>query len=244
MDSSVDDGGDFNKARGFLLTFSGVLMALWFFGANLTTFKLMGTEIHLEHRTNSVWLVLGCLNTYFWFRFLQHVPTGGFRFDEGMNHLYDQALIKAAICRKHFELKKSVKHIRTQKHAQGEKTKFYRGYAYLTCYERLKTDQREQPESEIELHDYSRDKRTEMNVSANYKFTKAGEWVQFGNNVRLDPYVPSRLFTWTVKTYVLLKGAFVTPWFTDRIAPLLVGLVSTSVALHNWWEVNHSGVIS
>lgn len=244
MDSSMDDGGDFKKARGFLLTFSGVLMALLFFGANLTTFQLMGTAIHLEHRTNSVWFVLGCLNTYFWFRFLQHVPTGGFRFDKAMNQIYDRALTRAAIFRKHLDLKKAFKRIQAEKQAEGEQAKFNRGYAYLTCYERLKEDRREQPESEIELQDYNREKRTEMNLSGNYSFTKSGEWVRFGNNLRLDPYVPSRLFSWTVKTYALLKGALITPWFTNHVAPLLIGAVSICFAFHTWWQVNHPAIIS
>lgn len=244
MDSTLDDGGDFKKARGFLLTYSAVVLALWFFGANLTAFKLMGTEIHLEHRTNSVWLVLACLNIYFWFRFIQHIPSGGFRFDEAMNQLYDNSLRKAAVWRKHFELQKSVQAIHTEKHSPNEKTKFNRGYAYLTCYERLKEDRRDQPEEEFELHHYSREKRTEMRISAHYHYTRAGEWVTFGDNAPLDTYVPSKCFTWTVKSYVTLKGAFITPWFTNHITPLLIGTISTLIALWNWWQVNHPYTLS
>lgn len=239
MDSTLDDGGDFKKARGFLLTYSAVVLALWFFGANLTAFKLMGTEIRLEHRTNSVWLVLACLNTYFWFRFVQHIPSGGFRFDEAMNQLYDDALEKAAIWRKHFELRKRIETVRTENHAPNEKTKFTQGNANLTCYDRLKEDRRENPEGEITLHNYSREQRTEMRVSAYYEFTIDGKWVKYGNHAHLAAYTPSKLFTWTVKAYVTLKGALITPWFTNHIAPLLLGALSTSVALWSWWLVNH-----
>lgn len=242
MDSTLDDGGDFKKARGFLLTYSAVLLALWFFGANLTAFKLMGTEIRLEHRTNSVWLVLACLNIYFWFRFVQHIPSGGFRFDEAMNQLYDRSLTRAAVWRKHFELKESVQAIRSS--PPNEQKKFNRGYAYLTCHERLKEDRRQNPEDEVELHNYSRHHRTEMRISAHYHYTQNGEWVKFGSNLQLDTYTPSRNFTWTVKTYVMLKGAFITPWFTNHIAPLLLGGLSTCVALWNWWLVNHPAVSS
>jgi hypothetical protein len=243
VDSTLDDGGDFKKARGFLLTYSAVILALWFFGANLTAFKLMGTEIRLEHRTNSVWLVLACLNIYFWFRFIQHIPRGGFRFDDGMNQIYDDSLQKAAAWRKHFELRKRVKAVHTEKHAPHEKTKFTRGSAYLTCYERLREDRRDQPEGEITLHDYSRENRTEMRVSAYYHYTMNGEWRTFGDHVHIANYTPSKPFSWTIKAYALLKGAFIAPWFTDHIAPLLVGIFSTSVAFWNWWQVNHPNIM-
>lgn len=235
---SLDDGGDFKKARGFLLTYSTVLIALWFFGANLTTFKLMGTEIHFEQRTNSIWLALGCLNAYFWFRFVQHIPTGGFRFDKAMNRLYDRALIKAAICRKYSELKRSVKRIQAESYGPNDELKFNRGYAYLTYPERLKQERREQPEAEIDLYDFSREKRTEINVSGHYYYIKKGQAAPIGDYVRLGIYAPSKPLTWTVKAYVLVKGAFITPWFTDHIAPLLIGGLSTFFALWKWYDMN------
>lgn len=238
MDSTLDDGGDFKKARGFLLTYSLVVLALWFFGANLTAFKLMGTEIRLEHRTNSVWLVLACLNAYFWFRFVQHIPTGGLRFDKQMNHLYDKALARSAVWMKHREIRNEVERSRVENHGPSEKAKLIRGYAHLTCYDRMKKDQNEQPESDIELHEYSRENRTEMKVSGYYHFTNSGNWARSGNYVRLGEYRPNKYLTWTVKTYVLVKGAFIRPWFTDHIAPLLIGGSSTSLALWKWYDIN------
>ncbi|WP_219273314.1 hypothetical protein [Pseudomonas sp. Xaverov 83] len=230
----MDDEGDFKKARGFLLTYSALVLALWYFGADLTEFKLMGNDIKLHQRTESVWLVLAALNAYFWFRFVQHIPSGSFRFDRPMNHLYDRALITAAIWTKHFELKRCVERVRVP----NEEVKFNRGYAELTCYDRLKQDRREQPESEIQLHDYSRAKRTEIKVSGHYRYTDGGAWVRSGHYVRLEAYVPSAPVTWTVKVYSTIKGAFVTPWFTDHIAPLVFGLISTGFALWKWCDMN------
>jgi len=234
----MDDEGDFKKARGFLLTYSALVLALWYFGADLTQFKLMGNEIKLHQRTESVWLVLAALNAYFWLRFVQHVPAGGFRFDNAMNNLYNRALVRAALCVKHFELRKCVKSTLINKHPPGENAKYVRSYGYLTCYERMKEDRRDQPEEEIELHHYSREKRTEMKLSANYKYTQGGEWVKFGDNIRLDAYVPNRAFSWAVKSYATVAGAFVTPWFTNHIAPLVFGLISTGFALWKWYDMN------
>lgn len=239
-----DDEGDFKKARGFLLSYSAIVLALWFFGAKLTAFKLMGTEIQLEHRTTSVWLVLACLNVYFWLRFLQHIPSGAFRFDAPMHDLYDRALVTAAIWRKHFELRESVKRTLLEKHGPNEQAKFVRGYAQVTCYDKMEQDRREHPEAEYELYQYGREVRTEMHVSAYYLYTdNGGTWVPFGDHVRLGAYVPSKALTWTVKTYVVGKGALLTPWFTNNIFPLLIGGVSTGIAVWNWWQINHATII-
>ncbi|NWA65101.1 hypothetical protein [Pseudomonas reactans] len=235
----MDDEGDFKKARGFLLTYSALVLALWYFGADLSQFKLMGNEIKLHQRTESVWLVLACLNAYFWLRFVQHVPTGGFRFDNAMNALYDRTLLRAALCVKHFELRRLVKSTLIQKHSPGESAKYVRSYGYLTCYDRIKEDRRNQPEEEIELHHYSREHRTEMKLSANYRYTREGEWVKFGDNVRLDAYVPGRTLSWAVKSSTTVMGAFSIPWFTNHIAPLMFGLISTCLALWKWWGMNY-----
>lgn len=243
LDSTLDDGGDFKKARGFLLTYSAVLWALWFFGANLTTFKLMGTEIRLEHRTNSVWLVLACLNIYFWFRFIQHVPSGSFRFDQAMNDLYDNSLRRVAVWIKYFELKKAIQRIHAEHHPITEKAKLIRGSANLTYHERLETDRRHHPDEDFELHQHNRKVRTEMSISGYYKRTTNGEWEVFGNHAHLPKYTPGRLFTWTVKAYVMLKGALITPWFTNLIAPLILGAASTLLALWNWWQINHPAIV-
>ncbi|MFJ4089140.1 hypothetical protein [Pseudomonas psychrophila] len=243
MDSTLDDGGDFKKARGFLLTYSAVLWALWFFGANLTTFKLMGTEILLGHRTNSVWLVLACLNIYFWFRFIQHMPSGSFRFDQAMNDQYDKSLKRAAVWVKHFELKKAVQLHHDEHQPTTEKTKLIRGSANLTYPQRLETDRRHHPEEEFELHQYNRKARTEMSITGYCKRSKNGEWELFGTHIYLPNYTPSRLFTWTVKAYAMLTGAFITPWFTNLIAPLMLGAVSTVLAIWNWWQINHPAIV-
>ena len=238
-----DEVGDSSKTRGFLLTYSMVVLALWFFGAELTAFKLMGTEIQLKHRTESVWAVLAFLNIYFLIRFFQHAPSGGFRFDKPMEELYDRSLVRLAVWANYFELRRMVRSIQSEKHL-NEKVRFVRGSAQMTWYDRLNDDHRNNPGDKWELHQYNRAARTEMKVSVYYEFTCDGKWIPFGDFLRLGVYSPHWALAWAVKSYVILKGGLLTPWFTNNIFPLMVGLFSTGIACWKWWQVNFPAAIA
>lgn len=72
--SSDFDEGSFPKARGWLLAFSSLLIALWFFGADLTSLSVLGTKIEFTRNTEHVWLVALAINAYLLLRFYQHQP--------------------------------------------------------------------------------------------------------------------------------------------------------------------------
>lgn len=72
--SSDFDEGSFPKARGWLLAFSSSLIALWFFGADLTSVSVLGTKIEFTRNTEHVWLVALAINAYLLLRFYQHQP--------------------------------------------------------------------------------------------------------------------------------------------------------------------------
>jgi hypothetical protein len=233
----MDDEGDFKKARGFLLTYSAIVLALWFFGAKLTAFKLMGTEIQLEHRTTSVWLVLALLNAYFWFRCWQRMPRNGLYFDERMHDLYDSALVWFACRWKRWELKRLARQQFAARNTPSEQMKVTWYYGHATARESLAEDQQYNGDEAPELHQVTRAFRTKLLVQVGYTFTENGQWLPFPLTASL-PYQPSAVITWPVKVFVIFKGAFVAPWFTDHVAPLLLGGISTSVALWKWLEVN------
>lgn len=88
------DTPDFNKARGYLIGFSTVVLLLWYFGADLSTFKLLGNEIRLKENVQNVWMVLAGINAYLWLRLYQRTPEGSFRFDLTMHDLYEKTLIR------------------------------------------------------------------------------------------------------------------------------------------------------
>lgn len=234
---ALDDEGDFKKARGFLLTYSALVLAMWFFQAKLTKFNLMGVSLTLEHHKESIWMVLALLNAYFWFRCWQRIPRHGLYFDEPMHQLYDDALVWFAVKLKRRELKRLAETEFALNHGSSEQMKVFGYSGEATGRSSLAEDQRHHGDEAPELHQLAREYRTKMNLRAGYNYTSKENWVPFASYARLE-YQPSAAMTWTVKAFVIAKGAFVTPWFTDHIAPLLLGGISTAVALWKWYEVN------
>ena len=252
----MDDEGDFKKARGFLLTYSALVLALWYFGADLTHFKLMGNEITLQHRTESAWLVLAIINLYFWFRCYQRVPTLGLYFDNPMNDLYDSALLWSALWWKRLELNKKVQanfadHYKSEGSIQmnvptGELP------ASVDIKREREWEQNEKQKQELkqdpdrnkyrkkapELYQISRADRTHMVLRRTYSHIRIdGSIKEHGGGCFLK-YQPHPLFAWLVKAFTIGRGIFVTPWFTDHVAPLVLGGISTILALCNWYSIN------
>ncbi|MFK3680656.1 hypothetical protein [Pseudomonas sp. NPDC088890] len=72
--SSDFDEGSFPKARGWLLAFSSLLIALWFFGADLQAVSVLGTKIDFRRNTEHVWFIAFAINAYLLLRFYQQQP--------------------------------------------------------------------------------------------------------------------------------------------------------------------------
>lgn len=72
--SSDFDEGSFPKARGWLLAFSSLVIALWFFGADLKAVSLLGTQIEFKRNTEHVWFIAFAINAYLLLRFYQQRP--------------------------------------------------------------------------------------------------------------------------------------------------------------------------
>lgn len=233
----MDDEGDFKKARGFLLTYSALVMALWYFGANLTQFKLMGNEVQLRQHTNSAWLVLAVVNIYFWFRCYQRVPRFGLYFDEPMNDIYDKALQWAARKLKRRALGRIVKEHFLANYDPTLEMQISSLSVEATARRDVQADQSKNPEEACELHQITHSARTVVTLYASYAVYKEGAWKEFAGFGRLA-YKPSILLTCPLKAFVIARGAFVTPWFTDHIAPLAIGGFSTALALWKWCDVN------
>ncbi len=233
----MDDEGDFKKARGFLLTYSALVLALWYFGADLTQFKLMGNEIKLHQRTESVWLVLAGINVYFWFRFYQRIPSLGLYFDEPMHDLYDHDLAWFGRIVKRRALKRAAEEHFAEKGESSQQMKVFWYEGVATGRDAHAEDVRQHGSEVGELHRLGREHRTKLKVSAAYQYTSKGEWVPFPAHVYLD-YEPGVAVTSLVKAFTIVRGAFVTPWFTDHIAPLVFGLISTAFALWRWCDIN------
>lgn len=227
------------RARGFLLAYSTLVVALWFLEAKVTGLNLMGVSLTLEYRKENVWAGLAALNIWFWFRYFHRLPKHRRHFDNAMNLMYDKALARFALFLKRLALWQRARTHFIAEHGASEKMKIFRYRAYVTALDALEEEERNYGETCFP-YELSRTVRTHMRLWVEYKFTEGGVWVSYTKNASLGDYVPSALTAWTVWAYVIVKGAFLAPWFTDRIAPLALGVFSTVVALWKWWVVTFS----
>lgn len=223
------DVSDFNKARSFLLAWSILVFCLWFFGADLTAFKLLGNEIKLTKNVSEVWLLLGCANAYLWFRYLQMVPKGGFNFDGDMNEVYDDVLRWWVAIRLVFFDRWRIKY--QQHKLNGFKVKIYRSSAVMRRFN-VVSKGAAVPPYRLNLPD-----RAAMDVSYLYQITqeKGGtiEGWGFGSGVQPNAFLAAAL-----KVVAFVKGIFVVPWFTTYLLPVLVGSGATVLAIDQWWLIN------
>lgn len=233
----MDDEGDFKKARGFLLTYSALVLALWYFGADLTQFKLMGNEVHLHQRTNSVWLVLAGLNIYFWFRFYQRLPVDGLYFDSEMYRLYDAALQRLAMRLGREKLRQGiVEHV-------GSRVLSPADIELKACSSKIdeRPTRASRPvaiakgpvKSRFSMSKY----QVKVRLIADYRFRIDGHWTDSNVNHQ-SIYALGAYRTWPLKALIIAKGALTRPWFTDHVMPLVLGGVSTAFAMWKWFDMN------
>lgn len=232
------DPTDFNKARGFLIGYSGIVLALWFFGAKLEKFQLMGTEIQLGANVGKAWFVLCLVNAYLWWRYYMRLPAHTLRFDDPMQDLYDISLKWVAIHIHRRAMKKKLREMFEEDPNGAEAVEFSHGRGWLTCHGKIEADNMANPGA-TDIRFVSRAFRTEVRLSFDYRIRTRGEWNPFWAEGQLCTYKPSALITWPVKAFVIMRGAFVTPWLTDFWVPLIWGAASTAAALWMYLTVNH-----
>ncbi|MHC8321414.1 hypothetical protein ACYZT4_12090 [Pseudomonas sp. GB2N2] len=232
------DPTDFNKARGFLIGYSGIVLALWFFGAKLEKFQLMGTEIQLGANVAKAWLVLCLVNAYLWWRYYQRLPAQALLFDDAMQDLYDASLKWVAIRLHTQTMKKKLQEMFDTDPNGADAVEFFRGRALLTCHHKIEEANRTHPEG-TDIRYVSREFRTEVRLSFDYRVRTKGEWHPFWQEGSLCTYNPQAMINWPIKAFVIVRGAFVTPWLTDYVIPLIWGAASTLAALWMFLHINH-----
>ncbi|MDR6961425.1 hypothetical protein J2W43_005438 [Pseudomonas brassicacearum] len=229
------DTPDFNKTRGFLIGFSVVVLLLWFFGADLTRFKLLGNEVDLRENILHVWGVIALSNFYLWLRFFQRIPRRGLRFDEQMHVLLDDCLITA--CRFRYK-SDAFKIAGLDVESDGDKLIKVKMSGYMPYRTELDQEKDRGEYGPTGPWDYEFPNRARVQFS----FTKtimSGEQVGFSHGGRGYEAKPSKTLYRATVIYTFLKGAIVHSWFTDNIWPLVIGCITTVLALFNWLQLNH-----
>jgi len=234
------DSPDFNKARGYLIGFSTVVLLLWYFGADLSTFKLLGNEIKLRENVQNVWMVLAGINAYLWLRLYQRTPEGSFRFDLAMHELYEKTLIKVV---KRVENTKMRSQFMEQFKARPDAMDgdidllSFKPEGEMTHHRDRPSAQENSKDTLTRLRTLDAAARNEIHFTFNTRYMFRGAERQDRNSQSFTT-TSSRTVTRLVKTYVFIRGAIVSPWFFDHVSPFLFGAISICVALLKWWQIN------
>lgn len=238
------DTPDFNKARGYLLGFSTVVLLLWYFGADLSAFKLLGNEIKLKENVKNVWLVLAGINVYLWLRLYQRTPAGSFRFDLPMHDLYEKTLIKVVRRLSKREMYAHVLDAITTGPATvtGEVVIVrVASTGKMAYYLSASAKQKGTDDKLLMIRDFPHDHRNRVMYTCTVSYSVgSSNHTQSGGR----PFVilPPLWVTKLVKWYAFFRGALVSPWFFDHVTPFVLGGVSTCVALLSWWQINYPQV--
>ena len=235
------DSPDFNKARGYLVGFSTVVLLLWYFGADLSAFKLLGNEIKLRENVQNVWMVLAGVNAYLWLRLYQRTPEGSFRFDLAMHDLYEKTLIEVV---KRVENKNMRSWFMEQFRTRSDVVD---GDINLISFkpDGEMNHQRNRPSADEDskdkltrLRNLDAAARNEIHYTFNTHYTFRGAERQDRNSHSFIA-TPSKTIAGLVKGYVFMRGAIISPWFFDHVTPFILGGMSICVALFNWWQINY-----
>lgn len=229
------DTPDFNKARGFLIGFSVVVLLLWFFGADMTRFKLLGNEVDLRENILHVWGVIGISNFYLLLRFFQRIPRRGLRFDEQMHTLLDECLI--TVCRLR-DKGKAFKAAALDAESDGDKLVKLKMTGYLPYRIQLEEEKDRGEYAPTGPWDYQFPNRARVEFTLTRTITSEGRSGISRGGAGYESNPPKTLYRAAV-LYVFVKGAIVHSWFTDNIWPLLIGAIATALALANWLKINH-----
>lgn len=232
------DTPDLNKARGFLLGFSVVVFLLWYFDADLSSFKLMGNEIVLNSNTENSWFILAIFNLYFWFRYFQRLPKSAFLFDEAMNNIYDSHLAMFSILIYGQRLKKSARADQSHKYPLAKIVRF-EYTSRLTCHGKLIDYRSNDPNSEVGLYSFTSKERSHIVVTTFYYATENIENLKTPEiqGAAVEKFHPNLLVIILARFFTLTRGALVSPWLTDNVFPLIVGALAIAVALIKWVQI-------
>jgi len=227
---AIDVESDFKKARAFLLTYSTLLLLLWYFSVDLRTFSFLGVSIGIRDNIQHIHLVAALGNLYFLIRFYQKSPRGCFKFNEDMISVFESALKTitphAYVSRLADAMYKSI--------GQTEdKIKLLKIYKQVTMRHQLPDDH-----SSILKYIYYRDpelaKRTELSIDISFAFIADGK--ELSHILRNELIVPNMFLIKSCQIYTIVKGSLVTSWFTDYVLPVLYGLVAITLFINTWWQ--------
>ena len=229
---AIDVESDFKKSRAFLLTYSTLLLLLWYFSVDLRTFSFLGVSIGIRDNIQNVHLVAALGNLYFLIRFFQKSPRGCFKFNEDMVSVFESALKTIT---PHAYVRRLTAAMYESTGQAGDDIKLLKIHKQVTMGHQLSDDN-----PSILKYIYYRDpelaKRTELSIDISFVFITDGK--EQLRDLRNELIVPNIYLVRICQIYTLVKGSFVTSWFTDYILPVFYALLAIALFINAWWQRN------
>ncbi|QKL03186.1 hypothetical protein GEV39_18210 [Pseudomonas sp. NY5710] len=229
------DSPDYNKARGFLIGFSLLVLLLWFFGIDIAKLKIMGSQLELHRNGEYVWLVVASINAYLLLRFYQRLPERALKPDASMHKVVDECLI--SMCKRLYKRDANRFAQKALEEDEGVPVKILRLRmgGLLSYHEEIERVQSDQCGAKHPWN-YSYPERAELSYSLIKVYIRRGEQVT-SHGGRRYIVTPHRVIYSLIFMYAFFKGLLGKPWFTDNVIPLMLGILGVSVALSQWLNV-------
>ncbi|HCF1530347.1 hypothetical protein HPT09_18200 [Pseudomonas aeruginosa] len=227
------DDGDFRKARGFLVTFSTLAILAWYFSVDLTSFSMLGVPLRLKENTDDIWLAISLVNIYFILRYIQTIPDPLFKQYEKIIDYFHAYLIKFTISENFKEIidiaKKSCE-IGPPKNVTLVEPK-PRGIMAFKMTERSELDN---------IFEFGLTKRRppdyRVRIDIPYVFSmKTGSLGEASGTFIIKN--PRKITIYRARLLSTIKGSFLTPWFTDKLFPIILSILSSSLSIKNWINI-------
>lgn len=231
MNEAIDDGGDFRKARGFLVTFSTIVYLAWYFSINFNTFSIGGITLTPHDNAGDIWLAVAFINLYFWFRYIQNLPEKSLNLDRAMTQRLDQILFNMV-------------------------HRFYRSVAFNDLKQFLKTKniERNLKESAYRLSimyqgeeigplsvgtiSSSTQKRDIKRIQGVFTIKEDIPTPTSAANYYNTSVTPNRILVGACYVWNFISGGLSKPWVTDYILPLFYGYISIGISIWSWLILN------
>lgn len=234
------DSPDYNKARGFLIGFSLLVLLLWFFGIDIAKLKVMGSQLELHRNGEYVWLIVALVNAYLLLRFFQRLPERALKPDARMHEVLDECLV--SICRRFYKRDATRFAQKEMEKDDGVPVKILNlRMSGLLVYHQEMEKMQSEPYGAKYPWNYGYPERAEVSYSLTKRYLRGQERVVSSGGSRYE-ITPNRPLYFLIYFYAFLKGMAGKPWFTDNVCPLLLGVASVSAAfaegLQVWLSLN------
>ena len=227
---------DWRKARGFLITFSFATLLAWYFSADLGKLPIAGASLTIKANAEDVWLVIAAVNIYFILRCIQKFPPEKSLPDNATREGFEKTLISLTnlVYRDYYVRYIEIKHRESPALRKSRHTTITRINPRSVMLYKLDFESQDKNSPLYRQEDHFRrlhGNTIRASLPYCYENTNGEHGASSGYVLDLTPNTHTVLLA---KILGWPRGFLLTPWMTDYIFPLLLGLGSTAAALCAW----------